>query len=211
MSVAMIWGASGEIGSAIVDRARAEGWKILGISRREQGSSEHDDIMLEADFSNQSEVDRAVLAASQEVDQVDLILYAAGDIVSTKVEDQPDDEWQRILESNLGGAVRAVHGSLPLLSGEGAIVVIGAKSERLRLPGLGAYAASKAGLEAWMEVLRKEQRKRQVLLVRPTAVKTAFWDKVPFETPANARPAEDIAGQIWQAMKDGNSGMMDLD
>jgi NAD(P)-dependent dehydrogenase (short-subunit alcohol dehydrogenase family) len=211
MSVAMIWGVSGEIGSAIADRARAEGWKILGISRGEQGFSEHDDIMLEADFSNQSEVDRAVLAASQEVDQVDLILYAAGDIVSTKVEEQPDDEWQRILESNLGGAVRAVHGSLPLLSGEGAIVVIGAKSERLRLPGLGAYAASKAGLEAWMEVLRKEQRKRQVLLVRPTAVKTSFWDKVPFETPANARPAEDIAGQIWQAMKDGNSGMMDLD
>ena len=211
MPTAMIWGASGEIGRAIVERARADGWKILGISRREEDSSEPDEITLEADFANQSEVDRAVLAASQEVDQVDLILYAAGDIVSTKVEDQPENEWQRILESNLGGAVRAVHSSLPLLAGDGSIVVIGAKSERLRLPGLGAYAASKAGLEAWMEVLRKEQRKRQVLLVRPTAVKTSFWDKVPFDPPANAWPAEEIAGKIWQAMKDENSGVMDLD
>ena len=41
------------------------------------------------------------------------------------------------------------------------IIFIGAVSERLKLPGLSAYAASKAGLEAFAEVLGKEERKKR--------------------------------------------------
>ncbi|NIV33822.1 MAG: SDR family NAD(P)-dependent oxidoreductase, partial [Anaerolineae bacterium] len=79
------------------------------------------------------------------------------------------------------------------------MIFLGAISERLRLPRLSAYASAKAGLEAFVEVLGKEERKRRVTLVRPTAVDTPLWDKVPFNLPAKALRPEDAAQRILAA------------
>jgi short-subunit dehydrogenase len=89
-------------------------------------------------------------------------------------------------------------------------VLLGAVSERLRLPGLSAYVAAKAGLEAFAETLCKEVRKRRVILVRPGAVDTAFWQKVPFRMPANALSAEQVAQHIVSAINSGHSGPLDF-
>ena len=60
------------------------------------------------------------------------------------------------MTANLSGAYLATHHSLPLLAEDAHLVFLGAVSERLRLPGLSAYAAAKAGLEAFGEALGKE-------------------------------------------------------
>jgi NAD(P)-dependent dehydrogenase (short-subunit alcohol dehydrogenase family) len=211
MPTAIIWGSEGEIGKALARKAISKGWGIVGVSRDRAASAGGFEIEAEADFAQQAEVDRALLAISQEVNEIDMVVYAAGDIQSTKIEGQGEDDWHRIIESNLGGAIRCVTASLPLIRDDGNILVIGAKSERLQLPGLSAYAASKAGLEAWMEVLRKEQRNRRVLLIRPAAVKTSFWEKVPFNAPANALETDEFAGMVWRAVEDGQTGVLDLD
>ena len=118
--------------------------------------------------------------------------------------------WRRILDANLSGAFLAVHDSLPLLTADAPLVFLGAVSERLRLPGLSAYVAAKAGLEAFAEVLRKEERKRRVILVRPGAVNTAFWQKVPFRMPANALSPEEVAERVVAAVESGREGTLDL-
>ena len=71
-------------------------------------------------------------------------------------------------------AFLATHFSMPLLAQNAHLVYLGAVSERLRLPGLSAYAAAKAGLEAYAEALKKEERKRRITVVRPGAVATPF-------------------------------------
>ena len=103
-----------------------------------------------------------------------------------------------------------MHYSLPLLTADAPLVFLGAVSERLRLPGLSAYVAAKAGLEAFAEVLRKEERKRRVILVRPGAVNTAFWQKVPFRMPANALSPEEVAERVVAAVENGREGTLDL-
>lgn len=207
---AMAWGASGGIGRALVSRLRQEGWRVLAMGRHTTDLSGLTPHLFEADVADPKDVERAIEMASQEVEQVDLWIYTVGDIVASKVADAEYESWQRILDANLVGAYLAAHYSLPLLARDAHLLFLGAVSERMRLPRLSAYAAAKAGLEAFVEVLGKEERKRRVTLVRPAAVDTPLWDKVPFKLPAGAMSPDETADRILDAYRDGHRGVLDL-
>ena len=209
-SIAMVWGATGGIGRALVSRLREEGWRVLAMGRHTSDLSDLTPHRFEADVADPGAVEQAVAAASQEVDQVDLWIYAAGDIKASKVAEASPESWQRILDANLVGPYLAAHYSLPLLAPDAHLLFLGAISERLRLPRLSAYAAAKAGLEAFVEVLGKEERKRRVTLVRPAAVDTPLWDKVPFKLPRGALSPDEAAEQILAAYHDGHRGSLDF-
>jgi len=80
------------------------------------------------------------------------------------------------------------------------MIYLGAVSERLRLPGLAAFA----------EALGKEERKRRVTVVRLGAVETALWDKVPLRLPKGAMSTADLATKILDAHTNGHKGTLDL-
>jgi NAD(P)-dependent dehydrogenase (short-subunit alcohol dehydrogenase family) len=206
----MVWGAGGGIGRALVSELKEDGWRVLALGRYTTELSGLTPYLFEANLADPGAVEQAVEAASQEVDQVDLWIYAAGDITASKVTDASPATWQRILDANLVGAYLTAHYSLPLLAKDAHLVFLGAISERLRLPRLSAYAAAKAGLEAFVEVLGKEERKRAITLVRPAAVDTRLWDKVPFKLPPGAMSPDEAAERILAAYHDGHRGVLDL-
>lgn len=210
MKTAMVWGASGGIGRALVSNLTADGWMVLAVARHPANLTDLTPHIIEADVADPTSVQEAVATATQKVTEVDLWIYAAGDITATKVADMPPDAWKRILDANLTGAYLTAHHSLPLLSPEAHLVFLGAVSERMRLPGLAAYAAAKTGLEAFAEVLRKEERKRRITVVRPSAVDTAIWQKVPFKLPPKAVKPETVAERILAAYDEGHRGVLDL-
>jgi 3-oxoacyl-[acyl-carrier protein] reductase len=207
---AMVWGAGGGIGQALVSTLIQEGWHVLALGRSVAELRNLTPDAIEVDVANEGAVQRAVEAAKKKVDQVDLWVYSVGDIAASKVADASPDSWQRILDANLVGAYLTTHHSLPLLARDGHMIFLGAISERLRLPRLSAYASAKAGLEAFVEVLGKEERKRRVTLVRPAAVDTPLWEKVPFNLPANALRPEDAAQRILAAHRENHRGVLDL-
>lgn len=204
---ALIWGAGGDIGRALARKLKADGWQVIAIGRR---GDDVGDYAFEADVADPFAVQRAALAAGQEVGEAGLFIYAAGDITVEPVARMAPDTFRRLLDANLTGAYHAVHYSLPLLAADAPLVFIGAVSERMRLPGLSAYAAAKAGLEAFVEALRKEERKRRVILVRPAAVKTKFWQKTPFKMPGNALAPEQAAEKIVAAVNGRHEGWLDI-
>lgn len=210
MATAMVWGAAGGIGRALVDELLNREWTVVAVSRDEDALAARVACSLRADVADPFSVQRAVQAAAHEVEEVALWVYAAGDIVAAPVEEMTPAVWERILSANLTGAYQATHYSLPLLAADAHLIFIGAISERLRLPGLSAYAAAKAGLEAFAEALRKEQRRRRVTLVRPAAVATPLWDKVPLRLPQGAPPPSKVAGRILAAYDEEHSGVLDL-
>ncbi len=210
MKTAMVWGASGGIGTALVKGLVDEGWQVLSVARDPGSVTFLTSEVVEADVSDAHSVREAVARAEELVQEVDLWIYAVGDITSVKADEMSPEDWERILAANLTGAYLAVHYCLPLLTAEAHIVFLGAVSERLRLPGLSAYATAKAGLEAFAEVLRKEQRPRRVTLVRPKAVDTALWEKVPFSVPHGAMSPESLVQRVLQANGDGHSGVLNL-
>ena len=206
---ALIWGAGGAIGRAIAHRLSSDGWQVLAAGRHTDNLSDPIEHLYEVELGDPFSVQSAVTAMSQEASEVDLWVYAAGDIASLRISEMQPLDWQRILDANLGGAYLATHYSLPLLAEQAHLIYIGAVSERMRLPGLAAYAAAKAGLEALAEVVRKESR-RKVSVVRPGAVDTPFWNKVPFKLPAHPLSPEQLAESILQAYTAGQQGILDF-
>ncbi len=207
---ALIWGAAGGIGRAIARKLRDEGWQVIGVSRHGDDLAGVADFAFAADVADPFAVQRAVLAAGQEAGEAHLFIYAAGDIAAEPAARMTPAVFRRILDANLLGAYNAVHHSLPLLAADAPLVFIGAVSERMRLPGLSAYAAAKAGLEAFAEALRKEERKRRVIVVRPGAVNTEFWQKVPFKMPGTALAPDALAEKVLEAVNAGRQGVLDL-
>jgi 3-oxoacyl-[acyl-carrier protein] reductase len=206
----MIWGAGGSIGRALVTQLAKEDWSVVAVTHQPtdlEGLTPH---VIYADVASPYEVRLAVTSASQIVDEIDLWVYAVGDITSAKTADMRPEAWQRIIEANLTGAFLTTHYSLPLLAADAHLIYLGAISERLRLPGLAAYAAAKAGLEAFAEALGKEERKRRITVVRPGAVATPFWEKVPLRLPAEALSPEAVAQQILEAHQQGHKGVLNL-
>ncbi len=165
MKTALIWGAGGGIGRAITKQLARENWQVLAAGRNLNLYTELTGQVYEVELDDTFSVQSAISAFSQEVSDVDLWVYAAGDIASLKVNEMSPRDWQRIIQANLTGAFLATHFSWPLLSEQAHLFYLGAVSERMRLPGLGAYAASKAGLEAFAEVVRKEGRRKVTLSV----------------------------------------------
>ncbi len=210
MKTAMIWGAHGGIGRALLRRLHRDGWTVVAMARQADRLGDAATYAFDADLSNPSSVQQAVMAAAQEVEAVDLWVYAAGDITAATVSAMTPEVWRRILDANLTGAFLATHYSLPLLAPDAHLFFLGAISERMRLPGLSAYAAAKAGLEAFAEALRKEQRQQKVTVVRPAAVNTPLWSKVPFRLPPGAMSAEAVAERILAAYAEGHKGILDL-
>lgn len=208
-NTALIWGASGGIGQAIVHSLVAQGWQVLAAGRHPdslEGLTEH---IFYVDVLSAGSLQSAITSISQVADEIQLWVYTAGDIISQPAGEMNPQTWQPILDVNLSGAFLTTQASLPLLAKDAHLFYLGAIHERMRLPGLSAYAAAKAGLEAFAEVIRKETR-RKVSVLRPAAVDTAFWEKVPFNLPPHHLKPDDVAARLLKAYQNGEIGTIDL-
>jgi len=210
MTSALVWGAAGGIGRALTQHLTQTGWVVHAVARDETVLAPLTPHAYSANLAEALSIQQAVLRVAQETSEIALWVYTAGDIASEKVADTTPEAIQRIVEANLTGAMLAAHASLPLLTPDAHLFFIGAIHERMRLPGLSAYAAAKAGLEAFAEAFRKEERTRKITVARPSAVNTPFWKKVPFRMPANALAPQAVAQKILEAYHAGHSGGLEF-
>ena len=114
------------------------------------------------------------------------ILVSAVASLTAPLSEQPISEFRRQLDINLVGPVIVSQAFLPQLGTNralrgrpGRIVNISSIGARLRPPFLGAYVASKAGLEGLSDSLRRELTPYgvKVVIVAPGSVATPIWDK----------------------------------
>jgi len=210
MKTILIAGAAGGIGRAMANLAKIRGFDVIAAARDTsvlKGKGYH---LIDADFAKPFNAVRMALETAEFTQTVDIFAYTAGDILYAKNAEIAPTDWQRMFDANLNGAQNALQACLPLLTPNAHLFFIGAYTDRLLLPGLGAYVASKAALEKYTAVLEKELRGRKVTLVRPSAVSTKFWDKVPFKMPADALEPSQVAGKMMEAYDQGLSGLLDL-
>lgn len=208
MKKAMIWGMYGGIGSALVVALKEE-WLTFGAARQIKKSDQREK-MVQADFTNQQQVNEEMRRLSPLMNPIDLWIYAGGDIVSSRIDSMDFADWSRIIDSNLTAAMVTYKASLPYLAEDAHLFFLGALSERIRLPGLSAYAAAKSALEAFVATIAKEDRKRKYTVVRPGAVATSFWNKTPFSLPSHSAQPDQVARKILEAYRLNMKGNLDL-
>lgn len=207
----VVWGASGGIGRALVERLVSQQIQVFACTRSPTHSLQGlVEAVIEANPTDAFSVQQAILEIAQLQPRVDAVVYCPGDIEMKKSREMQCQAWQRVMDVNLNGAFLVAHHSLPLLPNEGRLVFIGAQTERLQLPGMGAYVAAKVGLEFFAATLAKEERKQKIAVLRPGAVATPFWDKISLRLPKNAHTPAAVAERLFEIIQNGESGSIDF-
>lgn len=210
MREALIWGASGGIGSAVSVALHRRDWVVHTASRSGQSTSANGGVALCFDAEREDSVRTACFEVAQVSSGLDLMVYAVGDMVYNRLDEIGTSDWDRVLFSNLTGAFWVSNYVLPLMKPDAHLVFVGAYIDHLRLPRMGAYAVAKAGLQELVAVLAKENRKLKFTVLRPGPVNTPFWNKVGFRMPADAKTPDQVAMALLEHVESGASGALDL-
>lgn len=183
----LITGLRSGIGAACARTFAAAGYRVLGVVRPEATAEDLDPAMghcgsLVLDLATPLDPDAVRLRLRQLLpgpQALDGLLLCAG---QSGVAPATDDALlRRLLEVNLLANVSLVRACLPSLQRPGGrILILGSRSAREPLPFLGAYAASKAALEAWAAALGQELEPSgiTVTLVSPGAVATGMAERL---------------------------------
>jgi NADP-dependent 3-hydroxy acid dehydrogenase YdfG len=130
---------------------------------------------MTADAACQDEVDQVFAQADRQWGGVDILVCCAG-IGAQPIFEMAPGEWRYVIETNLVGYLACAHAATLRMieQGGGHLVFISSVATDIKAIGESVYAASKAGVEAFAETLRKEvaERNIKVSVIQPGSVDT---------------------------------------
>lgn len=182
--VAVVTGASGALGSAVVEQFRDAGATVAAIDvvapDDEDALLDPDDAtaFYEADLTDEGDVAETIESIVDEHGRIDALANVAGTWRGgDPIEETDVEEFDMLFDVNLKTAFLASKHALPHLEEtEGAIVSVSARSSLEGGEGDGPYRASKAGVRILTETIAEEHRGT----VRANAVMPSVLD-----TPMN--------------------------
>ena len=194
--VAVVIGGSSGIGRAIALGLADAGADVVATARRleqvQQVAAEvrergRRSMELVSDVGDKAGLEETLNACISEFGKVDILVNSAGKTKRTPTLDVADDEWTDILNTNLGGTLRAcqVFGKHMLERGYGRIINIASLSTFVALYEVAAYSASKAAVASLTKSLAIEWASRGVNVnaIAPGVFRTALNQKLLDETP----------------------------
>ena len=201
--VAIVTGGASGMGQITARRLANQGAKVAIFDVNEQAltdtAAEADNITaFRCDISNRQEVEARVAEVEQALGPVDLLVHAAALMPSYLLAEHTHEDMERLFRINYFGTTYMVRAVLPAMTqrGSGRIIAFGSIAGVALVPKMGAYCATKAAVNAYIEVLQNEIRDTgvRVHLVCPPAVNTPLVDQT-IET--------DTPGSIIEAKKSG--------
>lgn len=196
--VIAITGGHGVLGRAVVEAALADGLSVAVIDHASGQSAPEGVLELGGvDLTDAASAKKAIDAVVAHFGRLDGLLNIAGGFV-WQTTDDADPAWAKMFALNLTTALNASRAALPHLkaSSEGRIVNVGANAALKSAAGMGAYAASKAGVHRLTESLAEELKDTSVTVnaVLPSILDTAQNRKdMPDADPAKWVAPSDLA------------------
>ncbi len=209
MKTALIFGAAGSLGRAISGVLRAADVRVLGVARDEASLPGLE--AFSTDLGNEREIEAACLWAARETGGVDLLVFAAGRMANASLADTSADAMLCLWKDNLLAAHLANRHATPLLNPEAHRIFLGAYADKLQFARLGAYAAAKAALDAWVRVLIREERNIKTTLLRLPAIDTGLWTHAPFPLPKGALAPAAVGEAVLGCWREGKTGVVDVE
>jgi NAD(P)-dependent dehydrogenase (short-subunit alcohol dehydrogenase family) len=222
----VITGVSTGIGYATAEWLSRRGYQVFG-SVRSQADAERTSrafggnySALVFDVTDRPAIEAAAKNVSDRLSAGTLfaLINNAGIEVPGPLAYVPVDRFRVQLEVNLVGVLNVIQAFLPLLGTDpnrkgwpGRIINISSVSGRLATPFVGAYCASKFGLEGLSDSLRRELLLFgiDVVLVEPGAVVTPMWEKAEGKVVADfpGTPYDNSLKRFAEiALKEGRNG-----
>ena len=147
--VALVTGAAGGLGRAIVSRLGRGGWEVAAATHR--------DGPLAADLGDPAQAGSLVDRVIGMWGRLDLIVANHAAMSMAPVDEHPLDDWWRIVDTNLSGSFHLARAAVPhLRATNGAIIFVSSEWGVTGWPDASAYAASKAGLIGLTRALARE-------------------------------------------------------
>ena len=174
---AVVTGAASGIGEATAVLLAAHGARVALLARRGErlealaGKIRADGgeaLAVVADVTDDTSVEAAAERIHAAYGAVDLVVNAAGVMLPNPVEEGRIDEWQRMLDTNVTGAlriIRAFTGDLVAAAADGRtadLVNISSIGAHLTFANYAVYGATKAALTHLSQLLRAEFGPRDV-------------------------------------------------
>lgn len=178
---ALITGASGGIGQALVARLAQGGARLLLVGRQLAALEDlvqrfPDQIELVCADITEASGREAVLAAARRFGGLNSLINAAGVNRFSLLEAHDEADIAALIGLNVTATVQLSHRLLPLLRQQerALLVTLGSTFGSIGYPGFSAYCASKFALRGFAEALRRELADTgiKVLYIAPRATRT---------------------------------------
>jgi NAD(P)-dependent dehydrogenase (short-subunit alcohol dehydrogenase family) len=170
--VVVITGAFGALGHAVAQAFAAQGAQLALLDvtpqpppdvRADFGAAPL--VFGGVDLSHMEATRRAMAATAMRFGRIDVLVNVAGGFRWEELEDGEPETWDQLYAMNLRTAVVCCKAVLPAMleRGAGRIINIGAGAAAARAgAGMGAYTASKAGVQRLTESLSEEVKDRGI-------------------------------------------------
>ncbi len=171
---AIVTGGSRGIGRACVARLATEGAKVAFVYNSNQQAAESllDELKsapgevraLQADVRDLQRAHQLVDALFDEWEQIDVLINSAGVVKDGLLGAMTIDQWQEVIETNLGGTFNYCHAVTQpmMMARRGSIVNLSSTAAEFASRGQVNYAASKGGINGLTRALAKELAPRNV-------------------------------------------------
>ncbi len=222
MSDKKVWlvtGAGRGLGVDIAKAALTAGHAIVATGRNPEKVSaaigEHDDLLsVKLDVTEPADGEAAVAAAVDRFGRVDVLVNNAGNFNAGFFEELSPEEFRAQIETTFFGPINVTRAALPVMRAQrsGLVVTISSTAGLEGGEFTSAYAASKFGVEGWMESLAPEVAPFGIhtMLVEPGFFRTELL--TPESTNYAASSIEDYAERTeqtitaWKAMNGQQGG-----
>ena len=194
---AIVTGAGGAIAGHVIDAFARAGWKLalVAYDDAERGRLQRDrgqHVIVQANLAHDAEARRATAEILAQCGSVDALLNIAGGFDTGDAVKTTPQQLEAQLDINLRTAFNATRALLPHLleRSSGFVLGVGAAAALDGGAAVGAYAASKAALVAWLKSLRAE--------VAPHGVAVSIvYPMGAVDTPGNRHAMPKSDPQRW--------------
>ena len=199
--VALVTGGASGMGQIYARRLAAGGARVAIFDVNQAGldatAAESDNITAyHCDISSLEDVNNKVAQVESELGPIDTLVHAAALMPAFAVADHSHEGMEQLFRINYFGTTYMVRAVLPSMQARktGRIIVFGSIAGIALVPKMGAYCATKAAVNAYIEVLQNEIRHTGVRahLVCPPAVNTPLVDQtIDTDTPGSIKESKE--------------------
>lgn len=183
MSVVLVTGAAGGLGSAVCERFASGGWDVIATDRPDARAATGD--WIPADLLDVEAIREMVAQAVALYGRLDCVVNAAGLWTEGPSDATSEDEWDRVVGVNLKAAYFVSSAAIPHLeSTGGSIAMISSDAGIQGNAGAAVYSASKGGVSNLTRALALE--------LAPRGVRVNSVCPADIETPMLAGQARDF-------------------